>query len=98
MKKIILTVILLILAGIVPEVVSANPFRTYWVCVPKIRPDATDLRFYIREKVSCTQDEYWARVIPKKDGTILLMPSDAPLSREDYEDLQNFMEYHGIQR
>ena len=84
--------------ALVPLISSANPFRKYYVCVPKVRPTAADLRFHIREADSCKQDEYWANVIPKKDGTILLIPADAPLTPDNQKDLKKFREYHGIER
>jgi len=98
MRKRILKLSLVFALTLIPLTSSANPFRKYYVCVPKVRPTAADLRFHVREADSCKQDEYWANVIPKKDGTILLIPAEAPLSTDDQKDLQKFREYHGIER
>lgn len=97
MKR-LLGIFLLLLGTFITGTVHANPFRSSYVCVPKIAANIDVLEFHIRDGGPCNEEEEWKKVVVEEDGTVLLYPSEGPLSPEVKKDLRNFRTYHGIIR
>ena len=87
--------ILLIYFLLMPSA-QAHPFRNPYVCLPTVDASAPQLEFHIREGMNCGEGEHLARIVPQKDGSVLLLPSDAPLSTEEQKELEEFKKYYGI--
>jgi hypothetical protein len=78
--------------------VMANPFHNLYVCMPQVAANQAFLDFTIRDGGPCEEGEKWMRVISREDGVTLLLPSDAPLSKDVQRDLERFKEFYGITR
>jgi hypothetical protein len=76
----------------------ANPFRSSYVCIPPLNPNASGLEFHIQEGQNCREGEQLAKVSPQRDGSILLLPSEAPLPATEQKELEEFKKYYGIER
>jgi hypothetical protein len=91
--KLKISILILLL---VPVAAVANPFRSYYVCIPTLDPSASPLEFHIREGQDCKEGEHLAQVVPQKDGSIFLLPTQAPLSPEGQKELEEYKKYYGI--
>jgi hypothetical protein len=90
--------LILILLDLAPLAVWAHPFRSPYVCIPTLKPNAPDLEFHVREGQACQEGEQFAQVVPQRDGSVLLLPAEIPLSQERQNELKEFKEFYGIER
>jgi hypothetical protein len=90
-------ILILMLIVFAPLGAWANPFQTSYVCIPPIQPFASGLEFHIREGQNCQEGEQLTRVALQRDGSILLLPTTAPLPAAEQKELDEFKKYYGIE-
>ena len=86
---------LMLLLFLLPATLEANPFRTRYVCVPKVAPDRMALEFVVRDKGQCAEGDRYLEVLPQSDGSILLLPVQDLLSPGESRDFERYRRYFG---
>lgn len=74
---------------------AASPFRTRFVCMPRVVANEWALEFRIRDRGQCAENETYMEVKPQGDGSTLLLPATDSLSPEEQRDLENYRKFFG---
>lgn len=73
----------------------ASPFRTRFVCMPRVVANEWALEFRVRDRGQCAENEVYMEVKPQGDGSTLLLPATDSLSPEEQRDLENYRKFFG---
>lgn len=93
--KLSLRLLLIIFTLLISAPLRANPFRTRFVCMPRVVADELVLEFRIRDRGQCAETETYLEVRPQNDGSTLLLPAGDALTPEEQRDLENYRRFFG---
>jgi len=96
MKKRLKIVLILLNLGflcLTPQVASPHPFAGPYVCLSPYKAGRGPLK--IRDNGQCGEQDTWMEVQERKDGVLLILPAEPPLSKSKQKDWKNFKEYYG---
>ena len=88
-------VILIFTGLLVSAPLWANPFRTRFICMPRVVADELALEFRVRDRGQCAETETYLEVRPQNDGSTLLLPAGDALTPEEQRDLDNYRRFFG---
>ncbi len=74
---------------------AASPFRTRFVCMPRVVANEWALEFRVRDRGQCAENETYMEVKPQEDGSTLLLPATDSLSPEEQRDLESYRKFFG---
>ncbi|KAB2840678.1 hypothetical protein F9K50_05375 [bacterium] len=93
MKKI--AAMFVLFSGCLSASSMASPFRTRFVCMPRVVANEWALEFRLRDRGQCAENETYMEVKPQGDGSTLLLPATDSLSPEEQRDLENYRKFFG---
>ncbi|MCC6273129.1 MAG: hypothetical protein IT572_06645 [Deltaproteobacteria bacterium] len=93
MKKV--AAMLVLFSGCLGASAMASPFRTRFVCMPRVVASEWALEFRVRDRGQCSENETYMEVKAQGDGSTLLLPATDSLSPEEQRDLENYRKFFG---